>query len=187
MGLLLVPLFAVIVIVSGFNKEKMIRHKWSDGPLEWAYFEGEDDQSDLSATTCSSIGFNWRYNGKVIIFEAETLFEAECSWVRNHKRSDYLLSHEQKHFDLKEYFTRSLREKLVHHHFQSPETISQEIDSLFHLVHDEERAMQEVYDNETDRSRDVASQHSWNDKIDSLLTSKELYRTTKLEFVPKFK
>jgi hypothetical protein len=77
--------------------------------LKWSDFKGEvDNNSTFDAHTISgdTIIYNWhQMNGKYDFhFEGYSLMDMQKSWVRPEKKEAYLLTHEQGHFDISEFF-----------------------------------------------------------------------------------
>jgi len=81
------------------------------------------------------------------------------------KDSEYLLKHEQYHFNIAEYQSRILNRYLIK---TNPKTTA---DFKFKLgqITDENNQMQNLYDNETDHGLIGEKQNQWENKIDLLL------------------
>ncbi len=96
-------------------------------------------------------------------------FNPTRSWTKE-RSSEYLLNHEQRHFDLTEYHTRVFKRKIREFNFETPKTAVRELKKLFDqqlALHD---AMQEDYDEQTNHSINQTNQIIWDAKIDSLLS-----------------
>jgi predicted secreted Zn-dependent protease len=88
------------------------------------------------------------------------------SWGRI--KNDYILAHEQKHFDLTEVFARKLNKELKEYKFNNA-TVGDDINRIYQGMVNELTYTQQQYDKETDHSRNPPVQQEWNNRIDSLL------------------
>jgi predicted secreted Zn-dependent protease len=91
-------------------------------------------------------------------------------------RTDYILAHEQGHFDITELYARALHKALSEYSFNY-KTYQKDISAIYQNIVKEKEAFQEAYDSETDHSRRKKAQFEWQDKIDQLLTESEPYET----------
>jgi predicted secreted Zn-dependent protease len=87
-------------------------------------------------------------------------------------KTDYILAHEQGHFDITEVYARKLNEALSEYKF-NPESFKQDISDIYQKIVDEKEAAQEAYDDETDHSRHRKIQLEWLDKIHGQLEETE--------------
>jgi hypothetical protein len=128
------------------------------------------------------------YTGNQTLFEAFGIgnrFEVEShitchfikskSWVKPGKKSDYLLNHEQRHFDISEIGAREFRNKLKKTTFTQG-NFSSEVKRITDEMNQKYHRMQEQYDRETDHSRLEEKQQEWNKKIDGMLKETETYQ-----------
>ena len=93
-------------------------------------------------------------------------------------KTDYILAHEQAHFDITELYARALHKALSEYVFNG-KTYQQDISNIYQNIVKEKEAFQEAYDGETDHSRKKRGQIEWLEKIEQLLTETEAY-----EFYP---
>ena len=89
-------------------------------------------------------------------------------------KTDYILAHEQGHFDITEIFARRLHEALQNYQFNR-RTFKKDIAQIYHSIVSEKEDYQKNYDAETDHSRNRKVQYDWLEKIDSLLTETAPY------------
>ncbi|MCX6290170.1 MAG: DUF922 domain-containing protein [Bacteroidetes bacterium] len=149
--------------------------------LCWDDFRGsakDDDPADALTYTCNQTMFEAFSVGKRFTVESrvQCYFIKSKSWVKKEKdkQVDYLLNHEQRHFDLAEVGAREFRKKLKEVMFTSAnfrdevKRITGEVDEKYHRL-------QQQYDSESDHSRVKEMQEKWNAKIDSLLKELEDY------------
>jgi hypothetical protein len=95
------------------------------------------------------------------------LAKSDC-WVRGGSSDDYVLNHEQRHFDI---------EKIVSEHFKKKilamdlpvDNYDGPINVEYLETLREATAMQKQYDSETRHGQDRLSQQRWNEKIDKEL------------------
>ena len=86
------------------------------------------------------------------------------SWVRESK-SDYLLNHEQYHFNITELHARKLNEYIA----ENPDGTEYEYNLRLGSIDIDLREMQAKYDLETSHSQIIDKQRRWEYEIDSLL------------------
>lgn len=153
---------------------------WTDGyKLSWNDFRGMPDRGDgTDALTSGSIYFSYTDNGKghfdITVIAA---FDKQESWLRRNKGSEYLLSHEQLHFDLTELYARKLRKEVYAFH-QTSRNFKKDYDFIFDQVYNELHRMQVLYDKETHHSLNKQAQASWQKKIEDMLEEYSAYKET---------
>lgn len=141
--------------------------------LTWADFKGSPDPaSSNAALTNSSITVEFGYNNKGLTHSIKCRFNKTLSWGR--LRNDYILNHEQGHFDIAETHARLLHKNLTDYTFNS-KTVSNDINRIYNDVMKLHVAMQKDYDSTTDHSLDTAQQQLWNNKISAMLKELEQY------------
>jgi len=100
------------------NTEYETKIEWSaDRKLTWDDFKGEPDTANFPNTlalTNSGFGYesgiNMFKDGQVFV---QSVFNTNLSWVVPEGRNDYVLRHEQIHFDITEIYSRKLRKELA--------------------------------------------------------------------------
>lgn len=150
----LLPLFASVS--PAFND--LIEWK-QDRRLEWSDFKGiPDTHSPNAALTSSSINVEFGYDKKSLTYSIKCRFNKVKSWGRI--KTDYILAHEQGHFDIAEIYARKLNKALKGYKFNSA-TVGKDINQIYDAVIKEHQAFQQRYDSETDHSRNPAKQKEW--------------------------
>ena len=142
---------------------------WSaHNKLKWSDFKGEvKNDSPFAAATFS--GTTYRYSASVIggkvkaRFRIQSFFDTNQSWVKLNESDDYLLAHEQLHFDITELYTRKFRLKL--HSMSFSENIKSEVRGVYDSINNLKRLRQELYDKETNHSKNKTAQLEWNKTI----------------------
>jgi predicted secreted Zn-dependent protease len=87
-------------------------------------------------------------------------------------RTDYILAHEQAHFDITELIARQLHEALQSY-VMNKKTFKQDITRIYNDAVRAKEEMQETYDRETNHSRNKLKQNEWLDRIETLLAQTE--------------
>jgi len=142
--------------------------KWHESRrLTWDDFKAEPLQiGNTAAMTTTHLGFSYNVvNGKAT-YKIDCRFEKKRSWglVKN----DWILKHEQGHFDIAEIFARKLNKSVSEYQFNKT-SFRKDLDGIYKSVVDEKENFQQQYDDETDYSRNKTKQEEWLKKIGSEL------------------
>ncbi|MBL7699502.1 MAG: DUF922 domain-containing protein [Chitinophagaceae bacterium] len=166
------PLLALILSLSLPADENII--EWSPSrKLTWADFKGSPDPSSSNAAlTNSTIKAEFGYNEKGLTHSIKCMFNKRLSWGRI--RNEYILNHEQGHFDITEAHARLLHKNLTEYKFNS-KTVGDDINKIYGGTMKDHVAMQRQYDLLTNHSLDTAEQKKWDDKIDTMLKQLEKF------------
>ena len=159
-------LFPVLFLNHSYN-ENPSEIKWTASKLSISDFKQKPPGSSaFAALTTSSIHMNTNIdeNGK-FTFTVYCGFIPNQSWMK--VKTDYILNHEQKHFDLSEVFTRKLKHDLDSLPANSNFKLIPQ--KLFTIENNACQLLQKKYDDETNHSVDATMQAIWNERIDSLL------------------
>jgi len=160
-------LFSLGFISSNLDIPKQI--EWTPIKLSVQDFKMNPPKSSAWAgLTTSTISMNTTIDetGK-FSFDVHAFFNPSQSWLR--VKNDYILNHEQKHFDITEYFARQLKQKLTQ--MPSGTNYKTEPQKIFNDINKQDQEMQNLYDDQTDHSINTTVQSVWNNKVDSLLKS----------------
>jgi hypothetical protein len=165
--LVLLPLFAAVP-----TEEKLI--DWSPTrKLTWDDFKGAPDPaSSNAALTNSGINVEFGMNDKKLTHSIRCRFNTEKSWGRI--KTDYILNHEQGHFDITEIHARLLHKELSEYKFNG-QTVNKDINSIYNGVMKLHVTAQKNYDLETNHSLDSTQQRLWDNKIVEMLKEYERY------------
>ncbi len=135
--------------------------------LVWDDFKGKPDPVSTNvALTNSNIHLEYGYNQKGFTYAIKCRFNKNLSWVR--LKNDYILNHEQGHFDLSEVYARLLHKELSAYRFNG-KTVDKDVQGIHGRVIGEFTGTQQQYDKETRHSLDTLQQRQWDNKIRSLL------------------
>lgn len=148
--------------------------------LKWDYFKGKYHGSNKNAGTYSLI-YSLYTNNTLKSINIRACFVLKASWKTDKNLSDYLLNHEQKHFDITEIYARKLRKMLIDTFFKT-ETISRmEIPKIIRSNNKALNNYQDLYDQETNHSRNKENQSLWDKKIDDELNSLNSFTNNLIE------
>ena len=147
---------------------------WKAGEkLSWSDFKkAPDPSSPNAALTSTIINYDFGYNSvDGLKFHIHCQFNKNNSWGRT--KTDYILSHEQGHFDIAEIFARKLNKAFKE--YTPTSNIKKDINKIYvDIVHQYE-ARQKNYDKETNFSINKPQQEEWLKKISDELKETEAY------------
>jgi hypothetical protein len=170
-------LFAItIIIFPSFFSFSQSNHfiDWrADQKLTWDDFkEKPDAASPNAALTSSMIKYDFGYNNADgLKFHIYCQFDMEKSWGR--AKTDYILSHEQGHFDIAEIFARKLNKAFKN--YSPTTTMKKDINRIYTDLMQQLQDMQAQYDRETNFSINKPQQEEWLKKIKDELSGSEAY------------
>lgn len=148
--------------------------EWSASrKLTWNDFRGAPPKNDTaSALSSTAIKIDWGYHSATLKYHIRCRFDQNLSWART--RNDYILIHEQGHFDIAEIYARRLNGALKKYH-PDPQKIKNDVNGIYQHIMQEYFDRQDQYDRATNFSRDKKQQLVWLNKIgDELESLKEL-------------
>ena len=164
-----IPLFAAFILpllfLSRLDDDFI---KWQETrKLTWDDFKAEPQKlGSTAAMTTTHLGFAYNVTNGKVIYKIDCRFEKKKSWglVKN----DWILKHEQGHFDIAEIFARNLNKAVSEYQFNKS-SFKEDLDKIYQSVVDEKEKFQQQYDDETDYSRNKNKQEEWLKKIDTEL------------------
>lgn len=143
--------------------------------LLWDDFRSDPKiEGDAVASTSTSLGLSYQVREGLLTYRITCDFSKEKSW--GSLKTDYILAHEQAHFDITELHARKLYEALSQYEF-NPATFKQDIATIYNRIVKEKEDMQHAYDGETDHSRKRGLQDHWLERIDQMLLETEMFAT----------
>ncbi len=144
-----------------------------DQRLTWADYKGNvKPDSDAAASTATYLGIEYNFNSKGFGYKITCSFSKTKSWGIH--KTDYILAHEQGHFDIAEIFARKLNMKLSEYKFNK-NNFKNDLRKIYESITAEKEEMQNAYDLETNHSINKNKQKEWLKKIDRLLNDYEQY------------
>ena len=142
--------------------------------LQWDDFKASPDKSSPNAAlTSTAIKFDFSYNGRALDYHISCQFDKTQSWGR--VKNDYILSHEQGHFDIAEIYARKLNKLLKEYTVTNVNRLSKEVNKLYENTMRQLHDMQVKYDAETNFSINTEKQNEWLKKISLELKELETY------------
>lgn len=146
---------------------------WSaERRLAWEDFKASPNpHSTNAALTSANIKFEYAFGSGGFTYHIRCLFNKKQSWGR--VQTDYILSHEQGHFDIAEINARKLNKQLKAYVPGRTEDISRDINRIYQDAMQDLDKMQEAYDLETNYSINKPRQQEWLEKIRITLKSLE--------------
>ena len=175
MGSIKYVLFFSLFIILGFNDSQDYETiAWSpENILTWEDFKGKAPDNDrAAATTASGISYQFSTSGSSGEIELDylvsTFFYPNKSWYQPSLCDSLILSHEQLHFDISELYARKMRNRLASSSYT--ENVKAEVKQIYKEVLEELEEFQNLYDDQTNFSRDLEHQLIWNNKIEEALS-----------------
>jgi hypothetical protein len=169
-------------------------------PLAWSDFNGAvpaRTPSEDVAITAASLGWEFDYSlarstetctYEVTSIRAVAVFHQDRSWSKPDHRTDRVLEHEQRHFDITQ-LHKWIFEARVREHVGSigecrgrnarraaesiGTAIDQHIGPIYERVWAEYTQMQAAYDAETAHGTDAAEQERWSARIEAALRDRQ--------------
>ena len=164
--ILALPIFILPFLVLSLPDDDHI--KWQeDRRLTWDDFKAAPQKlGNTAAMTTTHLGFSYSVTNGKVTYKIDCRFEKNKSWglVKN----DWILRHEQGHFDIAEIFARKLNKSINEYPFNRG-SFQKDLDVIYKSVVDEKEGYQQQYDNETDYSRNRPNQETWLKKIEAEL------------------
>lgn len=175
--LISLPVFMLITSFKQNNDQKF----WDKtSPLTWDDFKkvNKPDNYDAKSSSNTFLGELYRYkrlasdsNTYVFAFKVQSVMIHSMSYVDPQYKNAALLAHEQLHFDISEYFARQLL--LAFQKGVYTKNFRNEIKDIKQKNTVQRNAMENLYDEQTDHSRNIRMQSKWNVYVQSLLQNNE--------------
>ncbi|MDR2963005.1 MAG: DUF922 domain-containing protein [Bacteroidales bacterium] len=160
------------------KQEKIV---WGERLLAWTDFKAKAPASSPnSAMSMVGVESAFESDHAIALIDIVSVFYPAQSWAKMQDTSQNLLQHEQGHFDIVEIFARKFRKKLLETNLTS-KNIQQKYEQFFASMNTEKDKFQELYDKETNFSRNKEKQAQWNARIAQELTDLEQYNNTTLK------
>lgn len=166
--LFLLPIFAD----AQQNSEDLV--DWSASKkLTWSdYKAGPNPNSDAAASTTTYLGIEYNISQDGMGFKIQCRFSRTRSWGRH--KSEYILQHEQGHFDIAEIFARKLNKEMLEYKFNK-KTYAKDLDKIYNDLMKEKEETQNKYDRESNHSIIKEKQMEWLKKINEMLEEYKAY------------
>lgn len=168
-----------LFLVSPNTEDTLLWHE--DLKLSWTDFKGKKEvETDAVAVTASGITFGYtvrKANSRIIDFIplVEAHFYPEKSWVNMTLADDYILAHEQLHFDITELHVRKFRRQLSQ--VKISNHLNTILDELHKNINKDLAKMQNQYDTESNNSINKESQAKWIAFVEKELKKYEAFKS----------
>lgn len=142
-----------------------IKIQWSENKkLSWEDFRGTPDAGDgyvASTNSGMSFSFSYKVTNGIMTMDYEILcnFYPELSWYKVDLVSNYILQHEQTHFDISELYARKLRKVMEETTFSNDP--KEAVNAIYQNMEAARQKLQEKYDFETDHSKNEPVEIQW--------------------------
>lgn len=168
----IVLLLFTVSFISPFQQANLI--EWSASrKLLWEDFRAQPNPNSTNAAlTSSSINIEFNYNNTGLRYTIKCRFDKNRSWGRI--KNEHILAHEQGHFDIAELHARRLNKAMKNYVFNN-KTVSKDVNAIYDSIMRLHNETQNLYDTETNYSRDFTTQEEWEKKIFNELKSMEPY------------
>ena len=176
--LTLISVFAFTNINNSTNTNTQVIN-WCEGhDLKWKDFKGRVPvTSSHAAQTAYEVGFDVNMSAGKLNFIVTCNFLPNKSWVRKKDANDYILRHEQLHFDIAEIYARKIRKELNEADI-TVQNLQAKVDKIYNKNWSALTKMQRDYDQETKHSINKKEQAEWDAKITDLLKENLDYSST---------
>lgn len=160
-------IFLVVFSPGAFSQAEADKIFWEQDVLNWEDFKAQPiAESKFDANTNAGLSFSWglKKDNEVIelTYEVSSYFNPYLSWVKEDSDKDYLLKHEQLHFDITELHARKLQKKLAE---VNPASLHKDpkgiLTRIYQSVEKERTAMQLRFDKESRHSVDKEGEARW--------------------------
>lgn len=141
-----------------------------DNNLRWYDFQGRVPESTGSVAAVTMSGFGYHASSTYSGARGEVLVGVYCyfdktkSWVKEGRTTEYILQHEQLHFDISylaaSTFMQELRASKV-----SSSNMNEVIADLYKKYTKEMDTMQDEYDRQTMNGQNTSRQLQWNERV----------------------
>lgn len=180
----------LIFSISAFSQNATIRpniRKFKNDTIIWksdSLLKKEDFKSrakpngPLGFTASGMFLYSGESAGQLIIY-VEALFVKSKSYIT--KYSEYVLKHEQIHFDICELYARKLRKKLTETNFKKVKKIQVEINDMYSNVSSQLQKEQEKYDKDTEHGLNSAKQSIWSEEIRKQIQALDEYKLSGID------
>ncbi|CAD7815853.1 hypothetical protein CHRY9390_03051 [Chryseobacterium aquaeductus] len=173
-------LFLVLFLISNGLWSQRIEWK-QDRKLVWSNFKSKiNNQNGKDIVAYTHCG--WVYSvvkssnpkGAATI-KVETIFNEDKSWKDDKRINDYVLNHEQKHFDIAEIYARKLRKEIADK-IKTTSDYDKNFQTLYNRIIKDYRNFQALYDGVTEHGMNKEKQAEYDQTISNELEQLTNYR-----------
>lgn len=174
--------FFLIVFLLIFNALQAQKIVWNeDRKLSWDDFKSKTNNLGGS-TVVAYTHCGWEYSAVTssdpkipVKIDIETIFNIDKSWKDVKRINDYVLLHEQKHFDIAEIFARKFRKEVSEKVKTTPD-FKKYFKGIYAKISSDYRNFQNAYDRETEHGMNKEKQAEYNTRISEELENLKNYQ-----------
>lgn len=141
-------------------------------PLTWDDFQEKPRAGSFEAEVFAGLGYTEKATVDQGVINLNISLKVDMAksdcWVRDGNRDNYILNHEQRHFDIAKIVAEHFKQKIAAMHLP-PDNYDGEINVEYLETLRELHRMQTQYDSETHHGANHGAQEDWNEKIDKEL------------------
>lgn len=170
---ILIILFVFINLVLLKNDDNIL---WNENrKLVWEDFKCKPPKhTNFAAITSINFSFDYNTKGEISIVNS---VDKTKSWSIKKLQTDYLLGHEQCHFDISEIYARKIRKE-----FSLTKNLTSKLAiSIFKKYIKKYNSEQYLYDKETNHSKNKSKQIYWQNKVSKSLKDLDKFKYSSLE------
>ena len=155
-----------VIVKYNNTKKKMIYIDYNKTQkLKWDDFTIYNRNRLEAALTATQISYTLNIIDDVMHINVSCVFDKKNSNVVKENKNDYILNHEQRHFDISYIFAM----KFIHR-LQNESTLTiDRVSDIYDSIYVDWVAYENQYDLETKYSLSKENQYSWDNKIDQQL------------------
>jgi len=162
------------VMADAAEKRSLIYYTPSE-KLTWNDFKGKPVlSSSAAAITNAGIGFKMAFHSRdnitTLHITVTCNFSIADSWVKDGRKTPYILNHEQHHFDIAYINAMLFIQNLKTAKFTMKD-YDKVIEKIYYQAQADMQTMQNAYDSETKNSQLQEVQEIWNKKIDAQIAT----------------
>ena len=116
-----------------------------------------------------------------MLFSVQAVFQKSKSNII--QTSDYILKHEQLHFDICELYARKLRKMMSETDYKKVRDIQHQIQTMYNKVSMDCEKYEVKYDEDTNHGENPAKQKVWEDDVANQLKELDQYSSTDVNIV----
>lgn len=133
--------------------------------LAWNDFKPGIKKNNTAALTHTEISYSITWKNDTMQVNVSCIFDKMKSVVFEKTKTDYVLNHEQRHFDISYLFAQKFIATLK----REPNLTVEKVDALYGRIMEEWNIYQSRYDADTELSVATFQQSLWNQMIDMQL------------------
>lgn len=163
------------IIITAVAQDKIL---WSDqNKLSWQDFQSKTKPNTSNAAATTFCGISYLLNSPTKKFTArqvkiEAFFIPSKSWAHADHKTEFVLLHEQSHFDIAELFARKFR-KLINDKTMDAKTLN----NLYREIYEDYKSYQQDYETVTNHGRLRDKQYEYSEKINNELAKLSDFKT----------